>query len=103
MNDFIDRTELRDSAFDLTEEPFNFSIRLRVFYPGRDMFDVVKNKELSEFMVSMFTVPCRNELCSVVSQDLAGRTLFLEALIQNRDGVVGSWRVENTVTGDKAG
>ena len=58
VNDFVDRSELRDPSFNLTEEPFNFSIRLRVFYPGGDMSDVVKNKEISEFMVSMFTVPC---------------------------------------------
>ena len=56
MNDFINCTELLDPSFDLIEEPFNFSIRLRVFYPCRDMFDIVKNKEVSEFMVGMLAV-----------------------------------------------
>jgi hypothetical protein len=57
VNNFIDRTELRDPSFDLSEEPFNFAVRLRVFYPGWDVFDVVMNKELSEFMMGLFTVP----------------------------------------------
>jgi len=58
MNDFVDSPEHLDPLFDLPEEPFKFSISLRVFYSGRDMIDVVKNKKISEFMVSMFTVPC---------------------------------------------
>jgi len=53
MNDFIDRTKLSDPSFDFTEEPFDFSIRLWVFNRCRDMPDVVKSKELSEFMVGM--------------------------------------------------
>ena len=57
VNNFIDRTELRDPSFDFSEEPFNFAVRLRVFYPGWDVFDVVMNKELSEFMMGLFTVP----------------------------------------------
>ncbi len=57
VNDFIDGTELRDSSFDLPEEPFDFSIRLRMFYTGRDVFDIVKSEEFFEFMVSVFTVP----------------------------------------------
>ena len=72
VNDFIDGTELRNSAFDLPEEPFDFSIRLRMFYTGRDVFDVVKSEEFFELMVSVFTVPSRNELSTIISQDLAG-------------------------------
>ena len=57
VNNFIDRTELRAPSFYFSEEPFNFAVRLRVFYPGWDVFDVVMNKELSEFMMGLFTVP----------------------------------------------
>jgi len=53
LNYFIDRTKLIDPSFDLTEEPFDFSICLWVFNRCRDMPDVVKSKELSEFMVGM--------------------------------------------------
>jgi hypothetical protein len=56
MNAFIDRTELSDPSFDLTEEPFDFPVSLWVFNSRGNMSDVVKSQEFPEFRVSMLAV-----------------------------------------------
>ena len=71
VNDFIDRTKLPDSSFNLTEEPFDFSISLRVFHTSNVVLDLMRVKKILEHVLSMFPVPGWNELGTMVGQDLA--------------------------------
>ena len=66
MNDLIDRPELANSPFNFSIESFDFSIGLGVFYPGNNMSDIMLFEELLECMLSMFPVPGRNELGTMV-------------------------------------
>ena len=56
VDDFIDRTELSDSSFNLTKEPFDFPVGLRVFHTSHDMYDLMLVEEIFEFVLSMFPV-----------------------------------------------
>ncbi len=49
VNDFIDRTEFSDSPFNLTIEPFDFSVGLGVFQTCDDVFDLMMIEEIFEF------------------------------------------------------
>jgi hypothetical protein len=56
VNDLIDRTELIDSPFNLTIEPFDFPVSLGVFHPGDDVFDPMLIQEILERMLSVLPV-----------------------------------------------
>lgn len=56
VNDLIDRPKFSDSTFDFSGEPLDFPVGLGMFYTGNDVFDIVMNEELSEFVLSMFTI-----------------------------------------------
>ena len=56
VNDGVDGTELFNSSFNLTEESFDFTVSLRMFYTSKEVIDVVMIQEFPEGMVSMFTV-----------------------------------------------
>ena len=103
VNDFIDGTELPNSSFNLAEEPFNFPVGLGVFHPGDDVFDTMMIQEILERVLREFPVPDRNELGTVVGQDLAGSSVFTEPLGQDGDGVLGCRRIEHSVASDQPG
>ena len=56
VNDGVDGPELFNSSFNLTEESFDFTVSLRMFYTNKEVIDVVMIQEFPEGMVSMFTV-----------------------------------------------
>ena len=103
MNDLIDRPELFNSSFNLSEEPFNFPVGLGVFHPCNDVFDAMMIQEILERVLREFPVPDRNELGTVVCQDLARGSVFTEPLGQDGDGVLGCRRIEHSVAGDQPG
>ena len=103
VNDLIDGTELPNSSFNFAVKPFNFPVGLRVFHPGDDVFDTMMIQEILERVLRVFPVPDRNKLGTVVDQDLAGGSVFMEPLGQDRDGVLGCRRFEHSVAGDQPG
>jgi hypothetical protein len=49
-----------------------------VFHPGDDLIDIVLIEEFLERMVGQITIPGRNELGTMVDQDLARSPIFME-------------------------
>jgi hypothetical protein len=103
VNNLIDRTGSFDSPFNLTVEPFDLPVSLMVFHPCDNMPDTMLIEELLERIMGEIPIPGRDELGSMVGQDLAGSSVFTESLGQDSDGVLGCRRIEYPLAGDQPG
>jgi len=71
--------------------------------PGDDMLGSMQIKELLEGMLCYPTLACRNELCAVVDENLPGNPIPFKSHFQDKESILGSERIEETVTGDQPG
>lgn len=99
-NEIVDRVEQFEFLFEQSEPAFNFSVGLRVFHPGNDVIDIVYIEEFLERMVGQIPIPGRDELSTVVHQDLARGSVFTESHVQDGDGIFSCWRIEYPVAGN---
>ena len=102
-NELVDRIEQFEFLFEQTEPSFNFSVGLRVFHPGDDVIDVIQVEEVLERMVGEIAIPGRDELGTVVGQDLARGPVFTEPQVQDSDSVFSCWGIEYPEAGDQSG
>ena len=87
-NELRYRVEPVEFLFKQPEPSFDFSVGLRVFYPGNDVVDIVLFEELLERMLRVIAVPSRDELGTMVGEDLPGSSIFSESLVQNSNRIL---------------
>jgi len=81
VNKIINGIEPVPFLFEQAEPSFDLSVCLRVFHPGNDVVNMVLVKDLLIRMLGMIPVASRDELGTLVGQDLPRGSVVAKSLV----------------------